>query len=60
MKLKTLAWIQIIIGVILLVDGLWIDFSAGMFFTQWGANFASWGAGLFALITGCYNLKQKK
>ena len=60
MKLKTLAWIQIIIGVILLINGLWIEFAQGLWFTQLGTNFVSWGTGLFAIVTGCYNLKQKK
>jgi len=61
MKLKTLAWSQIIIGALFLLDGLW-----GMIFSDRGViirlsqEYVVLGIGLFALLTGLYNLKQKK
>jgi len=60
MKIKTLAWIQIIFGIIFLADGLLINLSAGRWLTQLAQNDILWGFGLFALLTGLYNLKQKK
>lgn len=61
MKIKTLAWIQIILGVYFLVfEGLWINFTAGLWLSQLGQNVVAIGFGLFAFLTGLYNLNQKK
>jgi len=63
MKLKTLAWCQIIIGVILFLKVIIVIFSAngaseiGFAF---GSTLDIFFIALFAVLTGAYNLDQKK
>ncbi len=61
MKLKTLAWLQILIGLLLLSKVIAVitngDASIGF---QLGATADTIYMTIFALLTGIYNLKQKK
>ena len=61
MKIKTLARLQIIIGSLFLIDGLWgILFSDRGLLIRFTQEYITLGLGLFALLTGIYNFKQKK
>jgi hypothetical protein len=63
MKLKTLVWIQIIIGILLLLKVITVVFSAegasGMGYAL-GSTLDLLIIAIFALVTGIYNIKQKK
>ena len=61
MKLKTLAWFQIVIGVLLFVKVIAVLTNGeANIFVQLGATAHLILIALFALLTGIYNLKQKK
>jgi hypothetical protein len=61
MKLKTLAWMQTVIGSLFLIDGLWgMIFSERGLMIRFGQEYIVLGIGLFAFATGIYNLNQKK
>lgn len=63
MKLKTLAWSQISIGVLIvvffLIRSLATDLSPAEMGRAFGASIELLLIALFAILTGLYNLKQK-
>jgi hypothetical protein len=61
MKLKTLAWTQIILGALFLIDGLYgMLVSDRGLIIRFSQEYIVLGLGLFAFLTGLYNLKNKK
>tara|TARA_Y100000310_G_scaffold37941_1_gene35569 strand:- start:1430 stop:1612 length:183 start_codon:yes stop_codon:yes gene_type:complete len=60
MKLKTLAWWQIVIGLLLFHKSFSVITSGESLAYEIGATAYIYLTALFALLTGIYNLKQKK
>ena len=61
MKIKTLAWSQIILGILFLFDGFWgMIFSDRGLLIRFSQEYVVLGLGLFALLTGIYNFQKKK